>query len=186
MILCGILNLGFGFNGNEKEVFHEIMYTASSVEIVNWNITDTSHISFVQETIDNLGRTRELRFYNYLHHLEWAGSGFFGGPIIRYDYEENRIIETFFSNDYEIANDFMTSEVPCRFIYHLNEMNQIIDSEIKYKIEFDWTRESLDKTIEHLEFYRDYIIEGEPFDEVFGYNFAIGKLSGINPTSKIK
>lgn len=185
LIIIGLfLVTGFGFQENEKVIFHKINFTASSVELVQWNITDTTNTAFVQETIDNLGRTKELRFYNYRHQLDWAGSGFYGGPIIKYDYLKNQIIETFFSSENEIANDFWTSEVPFRFIYHLNDKSQIIDSEIKYKIEFEWTKESLDKTIKHLEFYKAYTIEDWKLDEIFGYNYAYGKLNGINPELK--
>ena len=184
-IIFGILILtGFGFQEKEKIVFHEIEYTASSIKLITWDIKDTSNTAFVQETIDDLGRTKELRFYNYKHQLDWAGSGFYGGPIIKYEYYENQIIETFFSSDYEIANDFWTSEVPYRFVYHLDKNHKIIDSELKYKIDFEWTKESLNKTIKHLEFYKAYTIENWKLDEVFGYNYAIGKLNGINPKLK--
>lgn len=177
--------LSFTFQKNEKIIFHEIEYTASSVELVKWNITDTTSISFVQETIDNLGRTKELRFFNYRHQLAWAGSGFYGGAIIKYDYSENQIIETFFSADNEIANDFSTSEVPYRFIYHLDENQEIIKTEMKFKIDFEWTKESFEQTINHLEFYKQYTTsEGSDLEGVFGYNYAYAKMNEISPKMK--
>lgn len=185
ILITGFIFLtGFGFNENDKVVFHETEITASSVILIKWNIVDTSGVSFVQETIDNLGRTKELKFYNYRHQLAWTGSGFYGGPIIKYDYKDNLIIETFFSTDSEIANDFGETEVPYRFIYHLNDENQIIDTEAKYKIDFELTKKSLDETIKQLQFYKDHTIEDWKLDEVFGYTYAIGKLHGINPKLK--
>jgi hypothetical protein len=167
-----------------KEVYHKIEFTSSSVEMVQYNILDTSNTAFVQETIDDLGRTKELKFYNNKHELDWAGSGFYGGPIIKYDYEEDQIIETFFSSETEIANDFRISEVPFRFIYHLDDQNRILRIEMIYKIDFEWTNESLNNTIDHLEFYKQSAFEGTALNEVFGYTYSIAKMDGINPRLK--
>ena len=130
-IIAFLLVSGFGFQSKEKVLFHKITFTASSVELEQFNITDINNTAYVQETIDDLGRTKELRFYNYNNQLDWAGSGFYGGPIIKYEYEENQIIETFFNSESEIANDFSTSEVPYKFIYHLNDKNEILNTEMK-------------------------------------------------------
>lgn len=184
--LIGILILtSFGLQNEPKKLFHKIRFTASSVELEKWNIKDTTGTAFVMETLDNYGRTKELRFYNWKQQLDWAGSGFYGGPIIKYDYEKNRIIETFFSSDNEIANDFETSEVPYRHIYFLNDENQIIDLKQIYKIDFEWTKESFEKTIKHLEFYKHYPDEGSELNSVFGYSYGYAKMNGINP-KKIK
>ncbi|TPE43710.1 hypothetical protein [Pontibacter mangrovi] len=165
----------------EKIRYHEIDITASSINLIKWDIKDTSNTAFVQEVIDAKGRTEELRFYDSAHRLTYTGSGFYGGPIIRYDYEENKITETFFSDENEIAHDFSTSEVPFRFIYHLNKSNQITHIETKYKLEFDWTNESLNETIKLLKLYKQYTPEEFDLKEVFGYGFASAKLNGVNP-----
>lgn len=173
---------------NNKVRYHEIEYTASSVELVKWNISDTLNKAFVKEIIDQLGRTKELRFYNIKHELDWAGSGFWGGPIIKYDYEKNKIIETFFSSENNIANDFKTSEVPYRNIYFLNDENQIVKVKQIYKIDFEFSRESLEQTIKHLKFYEQYTTDDpEPsydLENVFGYHYAYAKMNGIDPKSK--
>lgn len=169
-----------------KTYLHEIRFTASSIELEKWNISDTTNIAFVKEFVDDKGRTKELRFYNYNHKLDWAGSGFWGGPIIRYDYTDNQIIETFFSSDNEIANDFKTSEVPYKHIYSLNNENQIIQTKQIYKIDFEWTEESFEETSKHLDFYKDYVDKssGSGLEAVFGYGFAYAKMNGINPQTK--
>jgi len=173
-------------SNEQKEYFHQIRYSASSIYLEKWKISDTTNTAFVAETVDNHGRTKELRFYNYNHELDWAGSGFWGGPIIRYDYTDNQIIETFFSSDNEIANDFKTSEVPYKHIYSLNSENQIIDTKQIYKIDFEWTEESFEETSKHLDFYKDYVDEssGSGLEAVFGYGFAYAKMNGINPQTK--
>lgn len=170
----------FAFKEGEKIRFHEINITASSIELIKWNIKDTSNTAFVQETVDRKGRTKELRFYNEKHQLAYTGSGFYGGPIIRYDYADGKIIETFFSEENEIANDFSTSEAPYRFIYHLNKNNQIEKIEAKYKIDFDWTEESFNETIKHLELYKQHTSDITDLQQVFGYSYASAKLNGIN------
>lgn len=184
-LLIGIIVLfSFALKSNESIYFHKIRYTASSVELVEWHTKDTLNTSFVKEIVDNTGKTKELRFYNYKHELYWAGSGFYGGPIIRYDYYDDKVIETFFSLDNEIANDFSTSEVPYRFIYYLTDSNQIERIESNYKMDFDWTKESLEETIKHLEFYKQYADEDTGLTKIFGYSYAIAKMNGIDPKIK--
>lgn len=174
----------FALKEGEKIRFHKIDVTASSIELVKWNIKDTSNTAFVQETIDKMGRTKELRFYDAKHQLTYTGSGYYGGPIIKYDYAGAKIFETFFSEENEIANDFSTSEAPYKFIYHMNKNNHIEKIEAKYKIDFDWTKESLEETIKHLELYKQHTSGGTDLQQVFGYSYASAKLNGINPKLK--
>jgi len=173
--------IGFAQSNNEQIKFHKIRVSASSIYLVEFDISDTSNIPYVKEIIDSNGRTKEIRFYNSLNKLTYAGSGFYGGPIIRYDYANNKITETFYSGENEIANDFSTSEVPYRFIYYLDNNNKIESVEMKYKMEFEWTNESLNETIKHLELYKKYISEGSEINSIFGYTYALGKFNGIDP-----
>lgn len=161
--------------------FHKIEFTASSINLIEWNTSDTLNTAFVKEWIDSDGRTNELRFYNYKNELDYAGSGFYGGPIVKYTYRGNQIIETFYSEENEVAHDFKTSEVPYRFIYHLGNDQQITKIEQKYRIEFEWSEESLNAAIEHLEFYKAYASDGSKLNSVFGYTYAYGKMNGHNP-----
>lgn len=177
--------IGYTQTNNEQIRFHKIRVSASSIYLVEFNISDTSNIPYVKEIIDSNGRTKEIRFYNSLNKLTYTGSGFYGGQIIRYDYSDNKITETFYSGENEIANDFRTSEVPYRFIYHLDNKNQIKSIDMKYKMEFDWTNESLSETIKHLELYKEYASEGSVLNSIFGYTYAFGKLNGIEP-KKVK
>ena len=181
-LLIGVL--GFIQSDNELIKFHQIEITASSIKLVKFNITDTTNVAFVQEIIDTKGRTKELRSYKSRHQLSYTGSGFYGGPIIRYDYSINTIVETFYSADNQIANDFKTSEVPYRFIYHLDDPKNIQSTEMKYIMEFEWTKESLDETVKHLEEYKKYVSEASELTDVFGYTYAVGKLNGKSPEKK--
>lgn len=166
--------------------YHKIRYTTTNVilEAYNMSVSDTLKQAFVKEYIDGEGRTRELRFYECNHQLHWPGSGFTGGPIIKYDYKDHKIIETFFVSDSEIANDFATSEVPFQHIYFLNNKNEIIDVEQFYKINFKWNNESLDSASKHLEKYKKFKPDEDPLKMVFGYKYAYAKYDGINPVVK--
>jgi len=173
--------------GKGSIYFHKIRYTDSYVQLVEWNTKDTLNSSFVKEIVDNNGNTKELRFYNYQHQLYWADSGLYGGAIVKYDYyDDSKIVETFFSSSNEIANDFSTSDMPYRFIYYLSDYdyNEIERTEMKYKIDFEWTKESLDETIEQLEYYRQHNSEDTELTQVFGYSYAFAKMHGINPEKK--
>lgn len=165
----------------EEVYYHQIRFTSTSVHIVNWNVADTIGISFVEEFVDEKNRTKELRFYNSRHELDWAGSGFLGGPIMKYEYEDDKVVETFFSSESQIANDFKTSEVPYQNIYFLNEANQILRVEEKYKIDFEWEEESLEETINHLKFYKRIKPEAESLESIFGFQFAFVKMNGLDP-----
>ena len=167
-----------------REYTHKIEFTASTVELIEWNTKDTIESSYVKEFVDDKGRTIELRFYNFKNELDWTGSGFYGGPIIRYEYEKNKITETYYTSENELAYDFNTSEVPYQQIYFLDDENRIIDIKQIYKIDFELTKESLNTTIEHLEIYKDYTLENFELDNVVGYKFAYSKMSGINPELK--
>lgn len=165
-----------------KYLYHKIDYTSSSVKLIEWNIESIESIAYVREEVDDKGRTVELRFYDYSHRLKWTGSGFFGAQIIRFEYSNKKIIETYFSSESKIAYDFKTSEVPFRFVYHLDDKGNLKESEMIYKMDFKWTEESISETINHLEFYKKLIVEAGKMDSVFGYNYSYAKMGGVNPT----
>jgi len=113
---------------------------------------------------------------------------FYGGPVIKYIYEPNKIIETFYLNDDELYHDFQWSESPYRFIYELNSEGDITKVRSIYKMDFEFDKESVDSTINHLKFYKQFASETKEeimdIDHVFGYTFAIGKLNGRHPKFK--
>lgn len=182
LICCSTWSILLGQeSGNKPRRFHAIEVTASSIYIKDWNTGDTTNTSYVMELTDWQGRTKELRFYNSRHQLTYTGSGFYGGPIIRYDYVGNKIIETFYSEENELAHDFRHSEVPYRFVYHLNQHMEIDSIERKYKLEVEWNKEDLDEAIDFLEEYKTFASEGSPLYTVFGYQFAFDKMGGVDP-----
>jgi len=174
--------------------YHKIQFSSSDLKLIEWNIKDTTNGGFVIEYIDKKERTKELRFYNWNHKLDWPGSGFFGGPIIRYDYTDSTIIETYFTSDNNIANDFQDSEAEYRVIYYIYN-NEIVKTEHIYKIDFQYSEESLKETIKHLQFYYNLLVseksnqkKNKPIivDEILGYKYAQAKFNGKNPKHKIK
>ena len=189
IFITGFLFFGQQLTGQSTR-HHKIQYSASDLKLVEWNTEDTLNGNFVVEKIDSQGRTKELRFFNWNRQLDWPGSGFYGGPIIKYDYKDNEIIETYFSSDNEIANDFQNSEVQYKSIYTISN-DEILDVKYIYKIDFELNPEDLQKKIDHLQFYLDFIkseennMERTEVDyEIFGYRFAQAKMNGINPKSK--
>ena len=158
--------------------------------MVEWNTSDTINGNFVVEKIDSEGRTKELRFYNWNRELDWPGSGFYGGPIIMFDYVGDEIIETYFSSENQIANDFIDSESEYKCVYSIVN-DEIVDVKYIYKIDFELNPEDLRRKINHLEFYLNLIQSNEndmnrakTGVEIFGYGFAQGKLNGKSPKSK--
>ena len=188
IIVFSILFLSSNPNEKEKTVYHEIEFTATSIRIIKWNITDIKDKNYVKENIDSQGRTKRLEFYNYKGHLDYPGSGYYGGPIIKYHYEPKAITETAYTSDIDLANDFMYSEVPNQIIYYLNDKNEIEETTFRYKVEFTMDKEVITKVIENLELYKNLIpktgMESYEMDSVFGYQFASAKLNGINPERK--
>ncbi|WP_298529494.1 hypothetical protein [uncultured Christiangramia sp.] len=169
--------------------YHEIEITASSINLLEKNITNKDNRSYVKEFIDSLGRTKRLEFYNSRGQLDYPGSGYYGGPIIKYHYEPNSITETAYISDIDLANDFQTSEVPNQIIYYLNDKDKIDRTVFRYKIEFNMEKDQLDEIINNLKLYKDLIpnsgLETREMDSIFGYQFATAKLHGINPV-KVK
>ena len=188
IIIFSVIFLSSNPTEKERAVYHEIEFTASSIKLIKWNIKDLKDKSYVKEIIDSLGRTKRLEFYNYKGNLDYPGSGYYGGPIIKYHYECNVITETAYKSDIDLANDFMYSEVPNQIIYYLNDSNEITETTFRYKVEFTMDKEVLTKIIENFELYKKLIpetgMESYTMDSVFGYRFASAKLNGINPTSK--
>lgn len=171
-------------------LYHSIHFTASSVKLVALDTSIKEGESYAKETLDSLNRTSKLEFYNEEGKLSWAGSGFYGGPIIKYEYVDNQIIETFFCDEREIYNDFQWSEAPYRFVYELDVDNNVTTVKSVYKIDFEFTTQSIDSTINHLKFYRQYAAENSAaingVDHVIGYKYAKGKLHEKDPDFKIK
>lgn len=171
-----------------RVLHHSIEFTASSVKLIEFEIKPKSGESYVKETIDSLNRTNKLEFYNWRGELDWAGSGFYGGPIIKYTYNDNEIIETFFLSESEIFNDFQWSEAPYKFIYELDNDGNIKKVNSVYKIDFEFDKESIDSTINHLKFYKQFAAKNKDeiidIDHVFGYTYAKGKFNGKHPKIK--
>ena len=161
---------------------HKVKGTATSIEMIEFNTKERHNITYVTETVDSMGRVSELRFYNSMDELTYAGSGFLGGPIIRYEYLENKIIETFFETETTIAHDFCCSEVPYRHIYYLNKENHITEIDFLHKMDFEWNNESLQETIKNLKLYKEFESHDTRLNHVFGYQFSYAKMNRVNPS----
>jgi len=186
LLLICLISFCSCLNQNEDSenipYIHKINITASSIELVEFNTKEKSNMSYVTESLDKFGRVIELKFYNSRNELAYAGSGFYGGQIIRYEYIDGKIIETFFNSLTTLSNDFCCSEAPYRHVYFLNKENKITDIELLYKLDFTWKKESLEKAEKHLKFYQEYQEPKSKLNTVFGYTYSFAKMNGINPT----
>ena len=93
-----IVNLA---KGQERAIYHSYSPTASSWDIVEWNIQDTSKVPWVlKETIDNQGRVIQLEF---LKNGELIGDYLcYLANRVTFEYKPDRIIETLFQDDQEL------------------------------------------------------------------------------------
>lgn len=168
---------------NIYEKTHLINITDQKIEIIKWESEDTLNKAYVHEQIDEEGRTKSLHFYNEKHELEYAEEDYWGSPIIKYTYEPNRIIESFFKNHAEHRGDFRYYEKPFQIVYHISADNQIVDIDVKYKFEFEWKEEQIKEALKILEKAKEQSPENDSkgINAVIGYNYAKAKYKGVHP-----
>ncbi len=167
--------------GQESVIFHKYSPTASSWDIIEWNVKDTSNaIWILKETIDNEGRVAQLEF---LKNGKLIGDHLcYLANRVTFEYKDNLIIETLFSGDLHLmATD---CEMPYKTIYHLDKENYIEKVEIFAKYDFtgmdsiqikqwkEWVPEYKVLTPEENKFQIDY------------YYHSYAMLKGLYPVSR--
>jgi hypothetical protein len=177
LIFVVISSLAFGQN---KVLFHEYSPTASSWDILEWNLPDTTgKVWVLKETVDKEDRVIELEFLK--------DGKLIPDPLcylanrVTFKYEDGKIIETLFSGQkHLLATD---CEMPYKTIYHLDKDNKI--EKMETFAEFDYA--AVDSaTIEQLkEWVPEHKIieakEGQLQVDYFYHSFA--KMNGIYPVS---
>jgi len=117
----------------DKVLFHEYSPTASSWNIIRWNLTDTSNVIWIlKEVVDEKERVIELEFLK---------NGKLNGDIlcylpnrVTYNYNDDQIIETLYQDNDEMeATD---CEIPYKSIYHLDSLGYILKIETFSKYNF--------------------------------------------------
>ena len=172
----------FSFNQeNHTVLFHEYSPTASSWNIIKWNIEDTSNVRFIlEETIDQNGRVTELRF---LENGEIISDPLcYLATRVTFEYEGNSIIETLYhSNDLLLKTE---CEMHYKTVYHLNS-EDIERVEAFY--EFDTINVPEEIIIEikkNIPEYSNYLCSDSINTEVDYYYHSFSKMNGIYPVNR--
>jgi hypothetical protein len=176
VILTGIVN------GQEKVLFHSYIPTASSWDILEWNVSDTSDTKWhLKETLDNQGRVIELEFLK--------DGKLVDDPLcylanrITFEYNQNQIIETLYHFNQEIYTT--DCEMYYKTIYHLDKKGFITKRESFAKYDFDGLEKS---EIEKLKkFVPEHAVMTDSIGtnlEVEYYYHSFAKMNGIYPVNK--
>jgi len=162
--------------------YHYFYSTASLPKLIEWDVKpDTLNDIYIKETIDELGRVKELRF---LHSNELVQFSVHNPSVIKFEYFDNLIISTMFT----ATGNKMNPECPWKIIYTVN------NNEIVSVIEFNDYRPFCTLKIEGIseEQREKFRIKAELEKDgiesqicyIWGYEYSMAKLSGKNLVSK--
>ncbi len=177
-----LISLSGLVQGQEKVLYHSYIPTASSWDVIEWNVSDTSNKEWlIKETVDKQGRVIELKFLK-------------DGKLIKdilcylanrvtFDYTENKIIETLYYFDNELlATD---CEMHYRTIYHLDNQGYITKMESFAKYDF----KGIDKS--EIEKWKEWVPEHFEVTDSAGlylqiayYYFSYAKMNEIYPVNR--
>jgi len=179
VILISIVFFSLDFSYGQNILFHEYSSTASSFDIISWNIDTTSYPSYLRETVDQEGRVTKLEFLvdgkfreNSLCYL---------ANLVLYQYEPDRIIEKKFYNEklkmsmecaawkteYCISNGYIS-----KVINHF-DMDSIY-----------YSKELISQANKDLEPYKQILATDSINLAVEYYYHSFAKLNGYYPTNK--
>ena len=169
-------------NGQEKVLYHEYSPTASSWNILEWNIENKDEKTWVlKETLDSKGRVILLEFLKngelITDHLCYLANK------VRFEYLDNLIIETLYDSDMELlATD---CEMSYKSIYHLTKNNKI--EKIEFFSKYDFTNiESNEIEKWKTEWAPEYriVTPDSRILQIDYYYHSFGKMNGVYPVSK--
>lgn len=175
----------FFFNltkGQETVLYHCYSPTASSWDIIKWNVTDTINIPFIlKETVDNQGRVKQLEF---LKNGKLIGDNLcYLANKVTFEYNSNKIIETLYQgNEVMLATD---CEMYYKTIYYLDEDGFITKTESFAK--YDFSKSDLLEIKQWKEWVPEYVeklAENETNLEIDYYYHSFAKMNGIYPVQK--
>ncbi|MFD0975400.1 hypothetical protein [Salinimicrobium gaetbulicola] len=182
IILIFLIFLSLKVNGQEKIIFHEFSPTASSWNILKWNIKNQNEKRWVvKETVDSIGRVIKLEFLK--------DGEIIPDPLcylaskVTFEYKQNQVIERLYHDN----NEILATECENWFksIYHLNSQNKI--EKIERFSKYDFT--NIDSTkIEKwkTDWAPEYIIETPDSSmlQIEYYYHSFAKMGGIYPVSE--
>jgi hypothetical protein len=168
--------------GQDTVLYHSYTATASSWDIIKWNVKDTINIPYIlQETVDNNGRVKKLEFLK---------NGKLIGDILCYlankvtfEYNSNKIIETLYQgNEVPLATD---CEMYYKTIYYLDADGFITKTESFAK--YDFSKSSKLEITQLQESVPEYVVklaENETDMQINYYYHSFAKMNGIYPVQK--
>lgn len=161
------------------ELFHRFHETASIPVIDKWNINKDSLPSmYVIEKFNNQNQVIEIRFIS--NGKVWNTHTAFEVPIIKYSYNGNKIIETYYNNDGSKHSGVETG-LPYKTVYLINKDGEIINCEYEFYIapvyEKDMDSTQIAETIKNLN-------EGRTCNFVWYYAYSEKKYNGTFPKKK--
>ncbi len=169
-------------NVQDQILFHSYTPTASSWDILEWNLQDTARVSWVlKETVDDKGRVTQLEFLKDGELIK-DPLCYLANRIV-YEYQADRIIEKLYHFDTEM----LSTECEARFstTYFLNEQGFITRTESLAK--FDFTDLSPEEIAGISEFIPEKVIQTDSLGinlqvEYFYHSFT--KMNGAYPTNE--
>jgi hypothetical protein len=167
--------------GQGKEIFHKYEPTASSWEIVQWNLTDTANAFYtLREIVDENGRVKELDFLK--NGVLYDDCLCYLANRVTYEYNEGQIVERLFHNDYELlATD---CEMPYKSIYYLDNQNYILKIESFSKYNFSGMDSTEIKNwIEWVPTVRVQLPDSSQL-QIDYYYHSFAKMNGVYPVSR--
>lgn len=182
VILFILLSISLFCFAEETVKYHYFYSTASMPKLVEWDVKpDTLNDIYIKETIDELGRVKELRF---IHGIKLVQFTVFQPSIITFEYSNNQIISTMFYAD----GRKMSSVVPWKIIYTTknNEIVSVLefsDYTPFYTIEIEGiSDEQKEEFREKAELEKNGV--ESTIDFIWGYEYSMAKFSGMNFVSK--
>jgi hypothetical protein len=181
LITLSIIFLTVYAFAQEKTIFHEYIPTASSWDIIKWNLKDTTNVIWtLKEIVDEKGRVKELDFLKNGKVID--DNLCYLANRVTYEYKKGQIIEKLFQSEEE----FLTTdcEMPYKSIYYLDSSNYIFKIERFAKYDFS----GMDST--QIKQWKEWVPELKVLTpdstqlEIDYYYYSFAKLNGIYPTSK--
>jgi hypothetical protein len=169
-------------NGQEKIIHHEYSLTASSWNVLEWNVKNPNEKRCViRETLDSKGRVTMLEFLKD-GKLITDNLCYLANKVV-FEYGQNQIIETLYNSEKQLlATD---CEMWYKSIYHLNKENNI--EKIERFSKYDFTNISPDEIEKwKTEWAPAHRIEkpDSTMLQIEYFYHSFGKMSGIYPVSK--
>lgn len=165
-----------------RVLYHSYSRTASSYDVVEWNVGETNNPWLIRETIDDQGRVVELEFLERQELLDHPLC--YLASRVTFEYTDNQIIETLYHGDEAIIATECETEF--KSIYHLDEEGYITHCERFFLFDFTgMTAAEQEALKEYLPDEHVIVYDSLGMNlEVEYYYHSFAKLNGHYPVNK--